>query len=151
MEEREKYYIVNTPRPLKYTHYRLPLDVRRSMAWMDSSIVPGARNMECIWYYKPLEGPAQHVHDDTDEVLGFFGTNQDDPTKLGGVIEFEIEDETITITESCLLFFPKGTKHCPFHVTKVDTPIFHFSMTLDRYYAKAMAPADDAQAEEEKK
>lgn len=50
-------YIVTTPRPEHLTHYRLPLDIRRSIAFMDSDVVDGACNMECVWYYKPFDGP----------------------------------------------------------------------------------------------
>lgn len=50
-------YIVTTPRPEHLTHYRLPLDIRRSIAFMDSDVVEGACNIECVWYYKPFDGP----------------------------------------------------------------------------------------------
>lgn len=54
-------YIVTTPRPEHLTHYRLPLDIRRSIAFMDSDVVDGACNMECVWYYKPFltAGPSR--------------------------------------------------------------------------------------------
>ena len=42
-------YIITTSRPLELTHYRLQPDVRRSTVWMDSSLVDGACNMECVW------------------------------------------------------------------------------------------------------
>lgn len=129
-------YIVTTPRPLEYTHYRLPLEIRRSIAWMDSSVVKGACNMECVWYYKPFDGPPQHVETDTDEILGFFGTNPDDPSDLGGIIEFRFEDEWVTLTNSCLIYLPKGMYHCPFRVTEVRYPIFHLAVTPQRMYGK---------------
>ena len=43
--------------------------------------------------YIAFDAGRQRAHDDTDEILGFFGTNQDDPESLGGVIEFRFEDE----------------------------------------------------------
>lgn len=64
-------YIITTSRPLELTHYRLQPDVRRSTVWMDSSLVDGACNMECVWYYKPFDGPPHHVEEDSDEILGF--------------------------------------------------------------------------------
>lgn len=105
------------------------------MAFMDSDVVDGACNMECVWYYKPFDGPPHHAHDDTDEILGFFGTNQDDPESLGGEIEFRFEDEWVTLTKSCVIFIPRGMKHCPFKVTKVDTPIFHFAISPQKLHA----------------
>lgn len=129
-------YIVTTPRPEHLTHYRLPLDVRRSMSFMDSSVVEGACNIECVWYYKPFEGPSHHVHDDTDEILGFFGSNHDDPESLGGLIEFRFEDEWVTLEKSCMIFLPKGLAHCPFKVLRVDYPIFHFAISPEKKFAR---------------
>ena len=92
-------YIITTPRPLEYTHFRLPPDVRRSVTWADSTVVDGMCNMECIWYYKPLSGPPHHVETDTDEILAFIGTNHEDPEDLGGIIRFRFEDEWVTLTK----------------------------------------------------
>ena len=139
MSEHDKY-IITTPRPASMTHYKLPLDVRRSVTWMDSSLVEGACNMECVWYYQPFEGPGHHVENDTTEILGFFGTNKDDPEDLGGVIRFRFEDEWITLTKSCLIFIPQGMWHCPFIVDEVRTPIFHIAITPQRMYAKRRNP-----------
>ena len=67
------HLFVRTPRPAHLTHYKLPQDIRRSIAWMDSSVAEGACSFECIWYYKPMEGPPAHVHEDSCEILGYFG------------------------------------------------------------------------------
>jgi hypothetical protein len=36
-------------------------------------------------------------------------------------------EEKHILTKSCLVFVPKGLKHCPFIVRRVDRPIFHFT------------------------
>jgi len=76
--------------------------------------------------YPETAEPASHRHD-YDEVLGFFGTDFDDPYALHGEIEFWIEDEKFLLTRSCLIFLPKGTFHCPLTIHRVVRPIFHFS------------------------
>ena len=129
-------YIITTPRPLEYTHFRLPPDVRRSVTWADSTVVDGMCNMECIWYYKPLSGTPHHVETDTDEILAFIGTNHEDPEDLGGIIRFRFEDEWVTLTKSCMIYLPKGMYHCPFKVEEVRTPILHICVTPQRKYAK---------------
>ena len=68
--------------------------------------------------------------------LGFFGTNQEDPSDLGGVIDFRFEDEWVTLTKSCLIYIPKGMYHCPFLVKEVRSPIFHIAITPQRKFAK---------------
>lgn len=136
-------YIVTTPRPQNLTHFRLPLDMRRSISFMDSSVVEGACNIECAWYYQPFEGPPHHVHDDTDEILGFFGTVFDDPESLGGIIEFRFENEWVTLAKSCMIYLPKGISHCPYRVKKVDSPIFHFAVSPEKKFAKAPTSLPD--------
>jgi len=129
-------YIITTPRPQEMTHFRLPPEIRRSVAWADSSVVDGMCNMECIWYYQPLDGPPRHVETDTDEILGFFGTNFEDPSDLGGKILFQFEEEWVTLEKSCFVYLPKGMYHCPFKVVEVRSPILHIAVTPQRKYAR---------------
>ncbi|GAH85868.1 unnamed protein product, partial [marine sediment metagenome] len=54
----------------------------------------GAFHMNTSWFLKPattLEATS-HTHD-TDEIIGFFGSNPQDPYDLGGEIEIWLEDE----------------------------------------------------------
>jgi hypothetical protein len=105
--------------------------------WMDDKVVEGAFQMNCSWYLRPPstqmpEGNA-HTHD-SDEIIGFFGSNPQDPYELGGEIEFWLEDEKHVLTRSCLIFVPKGMKHCPLIIRRVDRPIFHFSTVTSGQY-----------------
>jgi hypothetical protein len=107
--------------------------------WLDDKVVEGAFQMNCSWYLKPNAGQnlsEPHVHD-CDEIIGFFGSNPEDPHDLGGEVEFWLEGELHLITRSCLIFVPKGMKHCPLLIRRVDRPIFHFStVTGGRYEPK---------------
>jgi hypothetical protein len=103
--------------------------------YLDDKVVEGASQMNCSWYFKPSgetynEG---HIHD-TDEIIGFFGCDPQDPHDLGGEIEFWIEDEKHLLTKSCLIFMPRGLKHCPLIMKRVDRPIFHFSTLMSGQY-----------------
>lgn len=93
--------------------------------------------MNCSWYLRPPATPmpegGAHTHD-CDEIIGFFGSNPEDPYTLGGEIEFWLEDEKHILTKSCLIFVPKGMKHCPLIVRRVDRPIFHFSTVTSGQY-----------------
>jgi len=105
--------------------------------WMDKDVVPGAFQMNCSWYLRPpdVKTPEaqSHVHD-ADEIIGFFGNNPQDPYKLGAEIEFWLEDEMYIITSSAMIFVPRGMKHCPLILRRVDRPIFHFStVTAGKY------------------
>ena len=76
-----------------------------------------------------------HTHD-SDEIIGFYGNNADDPYDLGGEIEFWLEDEKHLLTRSCLLFIPAGMKHCPMILRRVDRPIFHFTVVVSGKYTR---------------
>jgi hypothetical protein len=53
-----------------------------------------------------------HSHD-FDEIIGFAGTNRNYPRDLCGEIEFHMGGETLTLTKTCLIFIPKGTRIVP--------------------------------------
>jgi hypothetical protein len=66
-----------------------------------------------------------------------------DPHDRGGEIELWLEDEQHIITRSSLVFIPKGLRHCPLRIRRVDRPIFHFSTVTDGQY-KYIKAADNA-------
>jgi quercetin dioxygenase-like cupin family protein len=106
----------------------------KRILWMDDSVVKGAFQINCSWYCKPNEHLNEwHTHD-TDEIIGFFGGNPEDPYDLGGEIEFWLEDEKHILTRSCLIFIPAGMKHCPLIMRRIDRPIFHFSTVTSGHY-----------------
>ena len=76
------------------------------------------------------------MHDDYDEIIGFFGGDPDNPNDLCGEIEFWIEDEMYSITKSTMIFAPRGLRHCPLRVVRVDRPIFHFTIVPDGHYTQ---------------
>lgn len=103
--------------------------------WLDDKVVEGAFQMNCSWYLKAndMHLSEGHTHD-CDEIIGLFGSNPDEPYDLGAEVEFWLEDEKHVLTRSCLIFVPKGMKHCPLILRRVDRPIFHFStVTSGRY------------------
>ena len=113
--------------------------------WMDNDVIPGAFYSECVWVTPPPEGspePANspggatvqpHKHD-YDEVLAFFGTNQDDPRELGAEVELWLGDEKHILTKSCMVFVPAGLQHCPLRFNRVDRPVFYFTSGPGKMY-----------------
>jgi hypothetical protein len=99
------------------------------MMWLGDGVIKGSPYVEAVWLWKgaadPSGGFPQHVHDH-DETLGFFGTDTENVYGLGGEIEFWLEEEKYMLTKSCIIFVPKGMKHCPIVFRRIDRPIFHF-------------------------
>ena len=106
------------------------------IVWIDGERVPGAFQMNTAWYSKvPERDPIfmEHVHDE-DELIGFFGSDPDDPSNLNGEIEFTIDGEKHLLTKSSIIFAPAGVVHNPMRILRVDKPIFHFSVVTSRIY-----------------
>jgi hypothetical protein len=134
-----KYIVTNLKTPQRFTTEFNANYAKwaNRVLWIDDSVVNGAFQMNCSWYIKPpadKTNEAQaHTHD-ADEIIGFFGSNYQDPYDLGAEIEFWLEDEMHIITSSALIFVPKGMKHCPLILRRVDRPIFHFSTVTTGQY-----------------
>ena len=136
----------------KYRHHivtelRLPEDIQKRsfqwkdtaprVLWLDKNVVEGASQMVCIWYLKatPEDSFPAHTHN-SDEIIGFFGSDPQNSHDLGGELEFWLEDEKYILNQSCLIFVPKRMTHCPLVIRKVERPIFHFTTVNEGEYLK---------------
>ncbi|MDH5365157.1 MAG: hypothetical protein OEW82_08420 [Dehalococcoidia bacterium] len=139
-----KYIITGTKPDVKMPAYRAGFGAEAKWAtqflYLDEDVIKGSFYFECVWLWEPDPSPeggaSPHVHD-FNEVLGFCGTNFKNPSDLGGEIELWIDDEKHVLTKSCIVFIPKGVKHCPLKIKRVDRPIFHFGAgTAGRYWGE---------------
>ncbi len=115
--------------------------IRRNVILLNSEVIPGAPYFTLTWFLKEtgiMQKP--HTHD-FDEHVGFVGSNPDDPTDLGGIIRWQIEDEWITLDKSGVIFIPAGVKHCPYIIERVDRPIIHWSAGATGVYAQEVKPS----------
>jgi hypothetical protein len=107
------------------------------LLWLDDSIIKGAFYMEShIIEPGATRGKVwveAHTHE-CNEVIGFMGTGLNDPHSLQGEIELWIDDEKHILTKSCLVYIPKGLKHCPLTLVRVDQPIVHFTVMTGGQY-----------------
>jgi hypothetical protein len=136
-----KYIITGAEADLKLPAYRrdvaeIAAGAHTRSIYLDDKVIKGACHVECIWYWRGgseqsiVEAHTHHF----DEVIAFFGTSREDPQDLCGEIELWLEDEKHILTKSFLAFIPKGMKHCPLIVKRVDRPIFHFLVVLGGEY-----------------
>jgi hypothetical protein len=106
---------------------------------LDDSVIKGAFLAQGTWElpgYVPTKGDqiGSHRHD-FDEVLAFFGTDPDNPHDLGAELEVWIGGEKHIVTKSCLIFVPKGVKHCPIYFQNMTRPILHFMCGMGSKYS----------------
>ena len=108
----------------------------KRILWIDNNVMPGSFQMNTAWYYAvPEKDPVfeEHVHE-YDELIGFFGSNPEDPYDLGAELEVTLEGEKHILTKTSLIFCPAGMKHMPLSIKRVDRPIFHFSIVVGPEY-----------------
>ena len=109
----------------------------KRILWIDGNEVPGAFQMNTAWYKKPQPRDPlfeEHTHD-YDELIGFFGSDPEDPYNLRARIELWLDGEMHVIDKSSLIFVPGGLKHNPMRVVEVEHPIFHFSVVMSPEYS----------------
>ncbi|MDR3278161.1 MAG: hypothetical protein LBT12_05250 [Oscillospiraceae bacterium] len=112
------------------------------LLYLDSVRLPGAPYMETVWFKTANDtGPAPHEHD-FDEFIGFIGTDPARPDELNAEVQFYIGDEPVSVTKSCLVYIPRGVKHSPIILPRLDRPIFHFSGGNGGDYARKRAVSD---------
>ena len=109
----------------------------RRVLWLDDKVIEGAFHVNFSWYLKPCsdDESVPHTHD-FDEVIGFIGSDHENPQDLGGEIELWLEDEKHVLRNSCLVYIPRGLKHCPLEVKRVDRPIIHITVLTGGQYGK---------------
>ena len=115
---------------------------RTMLLGIQDSILKGSffDGCEILWQLTgngPVSIELPHEHD-FDEIIGFAGTNRNHPRELGGEIEFNMGGEKLTLTKTCLIFVPRGIRHCPVVLKRIDTPIFMFEAGNDRVYEKKL-------------
>jgi mannose-6-phosphate isomerase-like protein (cupin superfamily) len=106
----------------------------KRILWIDNDVVPGAFQMSCSWYIKPFpNSPPTHTHD-VNEIIGFFGSDPNDPHNLHGEVELWLGDQKQTITKTAMVFIPAGLKHCPLLIKRIDKPIFCYSVITSGHW-----------------
>jgi len=110
------------------------------MFHLDDKILPGGFYTDCHWITAVhgnggVQTEIAHTHD-FGETLGFVGSVLGDPRRLGGEIEFWLEDEQYVIDQSCLIFVPAGMKHLPLIFRRVDSPIFFWTASDSKSYGR---------------
>lgn len=96
--------------------------------YMDDRVVPGSFYVEAVW----VTGSVPKVHPvhrhDHDEVLGFVGSDMENPNDLGAEIDIVIDGKKTTITKTCFIHVPAGVEHGGLCFRKIDRPVFQIAM-----------------------
>jgi len=134
----EKYILTDLKLPANVAARQSEYNKRATrILWLEDEIMTGASSIILSWYWKPTEQEStpSHVHD-FDEIIGFIGSDPQNPHELYGEVEVWLEDEKYLLTKSCLIFAPKGVRHCPLKVIRADRPILFVAFSVTTKYTK---------------
>ena len=131
MSDTSKYIISElTIPPSKKEHMSEAVKYVNPLIWVDSEVLPGAFQFFVGWIpvdHGPTpEDDVNHMHD-SDEILGFCGSDPEHPEDLCGEVEIWLDGEQHIFTKSTVVFIPAGMKHNPMTINRADRPIIHFS------------------------
>jgi hypothetical protein len=104
-------------------------DPIKRVIYLDERIIPGSFYVEAVWVVGSIpRSHPEHVHD-YDEIVGFVGSNMDDPGDLGAEIDFVVDGVKTVITKTCFIHVPAGVKHGGLCFRKIDRPVFQIAMS----------------------
>jgi len=133
-------YILSEEQKIKAAENPEKLSRLKRILRLGDDIVKGSFHIGFVWALSPSKpgfDMKPHTHD-FDEVLGFIGSDWNNPRDLGGEIEFWMEDEKYILNNSCVIFIPKGMKHCPLKDLRIDRPFIHFGMMTEGKYTSSI-------------
>ena len=112
----------------KITPFEHPSDRASRVFYLDGEVIKGAFYVECAWCLKGSDESAAEAHaHDFDEVIGFFGTDPEDPHNLYGEIEFWLgegdEIDTVVVDTPSSIYVPANLGMFPMIWRNVTRPI----------------------------
>jgi hypothetical protein len=122
-----------------------PKDAVRPIVRLDGGAVDTAMFYQASWLLKPFEQQGMYAHD-SDKLMIFIGSDPHDHENLNAELELWIENDRLTLTETCAVFVPKGAAHGRMTARNVTKPVIHYSCLMNSGYyadkpAEATAPA----------
>lgn len=118
---------------------------------LDTTRSEGAPYLDFHWLWEGSAkgyAEAEHTHD-FDEFIGFIGVGaQDNPYGLDSEIEVWLGGEKFMITRSCLIYVPKGLRHCPVRFARIGKPVLFFTGGMATSYSRTATEFNDEHAAE---
>ncbi len=107
-----------------------PRDARVNAVWMDGTVVKGCMFNEASWYLKPCREQGLVKHN-SDKVIFLIGGNVDEPDSLNARVDLWIENDKLTLSDTCAVFIPEGTAHGNLEVKDLKMPFFYYTCHLN--------------------
>ena len=111
-----KYIVTELKVPEGYGAPESPDKSRARLLFLDDSVVKGAFYLSAAWYLKDSDAhvpPPSHTHEH-DEIIAFFGTNNEDIHDLGGELEIWLGGEQHFVTKELPYLCAERAEPLPF-------------------------------------
>ena len=120
----------------------VPPEAEIRIAALDKSAIEGCICTTAGWYTAPLEVPGLRKHD-SKEVVMFLGSDHEHPESLNAEIEFQIENDVLTLTKTCALYVPAGAAHGNVKIRYLERPVLFVvcHTDTDTYQEEPAVPA----------
>ncbi|MDR0916532.1 MAG: hypothetical protein LBN02_05015 [Oscillospiraceae bacterium] len=89
---------------------------------MDRGVYPSCIFVSAEWFTAPLEDLGMSRRD-SDEMFILVGSDIDNPESLNAELELQIENDVLTITETCAVFVPGGAARGNFRIKSLQKPV----------------------------
>jgi hypothetical protein len=114
--------------------------VSTHMFQLTEAVARGAFYVDCVWLWEQkgnggVYTEISHAHD-WDEVWVFAGTDRDNPRELGAELDFWLGDEQYIVDKSCIVYIPRGLKHGPCGMRRLDRPVLFMTMGNGTSYTR---------------
>lgn len=127
-----KFFSFN--RPCKQTDMHVePKDAVKPIASLDGDSVENAIFFQSSWLMKSFEQKGLY-RQDSDKLMVFIGSDPKKHESLNAEIELWIENDRLTITDTCIVFIPKGAAHGRMKAKNVSKPVIHYSCLMNSSY-----------------
>ncbi|MDR0838951.1 MAG: hypothetical protein LBN99_04840 [Oscillospiraceae bacterium] len=89
---------------------------------LDKSVYPGCIFVSAEWFTETLEDLGISRRD-SDELFILVGSDMDNSGSLNAELELQIENDVLTLTNTCAVFVPGGAARGNFRVKRLDKPV----------------------------
>ena len=97
---------------------------------MDGSFFEGCIYSEASWFNAPCKCNGLVKHD-SDELMVFIGSDTGDPENLNAEITLRIENDTLTLKNTCFVFIPGGAAHGDLTIKSLGKPVYYYTCHLN--------------------
>ncbi len=114
----------------------VPADAAYTTVWLDSAVVPDCMFGQVTWLRDNCSRPGLIKHD-SDALLMFVGNDLEKPEELNATVKIQIENDILTLRETCYVFVPAGKAYGNIVVENMEKPLYYYAAHLNASDYKA--------------